>query len=132
MSFPTKRAVYVGVVLGGLALPQLAAQEEQVRRGYRPFVTSPMRVSYSWDMFATPVERCAVTWDPPLQVDGRTVSSMSDRSPPLEFDTVYDDREDYRGFAYDACAHFGRPGTTMTFRCAMPSGVIEETRELCP
>lgn len=126
------RLVYVIVLLGGLAAPQIWAQVDQVRSGYRPLRTSPARVSYSWDMFSTPVERCVVRWDPPLRVAGETVSEMNDRSPPIEFGTVYDAREDYRGFALDACATFGSPGTTITMRCALPSGTVEETREVCP
>jgi hypothetical protein len=126
------RAIYVGVLVLALAIPQAWAQVEQVRTGYRPFVTSPTRVSYSWDMFSTAVERCDVHWDPPLQVEGRPVSAMSDRSAPVEFDTVYDDRKDYRAFAFDACASFGRPATTVTMRCALPNGTVEETHEPCP
>lgn len=132
MTISRAHLAYVGVLLGGLVVPQVWAQVEQVRSGYRPLVTSPTRVSYSWDMFATPVERCAVRWDPPLRVDGQAVSEMNDRSPPIEFGTVYDTREDYRGFALDACATFGRPGTTLTMRCALPNGTVEETREVCP
>jgi hypothetical protein len=127
-----KRAIYVGVLVVGLVVPQAWAQVEQVRTGYRPFVTSPTRVSYSWDMFSTRVERCDVRWEPALQVEGRSVSSMTDRSAPIEFDTVYDNRDDYRAFAFDACATFGRPGTTTTLRCALPNGTVEETHERCP
>lgn len=127
------RHAYVIVLLGLLAVPQVWAQVEQVRGGYRPLRTSPTRVSYSWDMFSTPVERCDVRWDPPLRVEGVPVSSMSDRSPPLEFGTVYDSREDYRGFAWDACDRFhdGDGEVTLTLRCALPNGTVEELRERC-
>ncbi|CAN5314761.1 hypothetical protein BH09MYX1_BH09MYX1_15540 [soil metagenome] len=125
------RIVYVAILLGGLAVTQVWAQVEQVHEGYRPFVTSPTRVSYSWDMFATPVERCAVSWDPPLHVEDRTVRTMSERDAPVEWGTVYDDRAAYREFALDACQTFGAPGATITLRCALPSGTVEETRELC-
>ncbi len=126
------RLVYVIVLLGGLVVPQVWAQVDQVRSGYRPLRTAPTRVAYSWDMFSTSVERCVVRWDPPLHVEGETVAEMNDRSPPIEFGTVYDDRASYRGFALDACATFGAPGTTITMRCALPNGTVEETRESCP
>jgi hypothetical protein len=126
------RMVYVVGLVAALAAPQVRAQVRQVRFGYRPFSTSPGRVSYSWDMFATRVERCDVRWDPPLVVDGRSVSHMSDRSAPVEFDTIYDDREDYRGFAYDACARFSTGPTMTTLRCALPSGQLVELHDPCP
>ncbi len=130
-----RRAAYVVVLLLGLAAPKVWAEIEQVRLGFRPLRTSPTRVAYSWDMFSTPVERCDVHWDPPLPIDGRAISQMSERGAPIEFDTVYDSREDYRGFAEGACSTFAARGptpTTITLRCARMDGTVEETRELCP
>ena len=132
MTISRARTAYMFVLLGGLVVPQVWAQIEQIRSGYRPLATSPTRVSYSWDMFSTSVERCDVRWDPPLRVDGKLVSGMNDRSPPIEFGTVYDDRESYRGFAFDACDRFEGHGATITMRCALPNGTVEETRERCP
>lgn len=126
------RKVWVLGIVVALFVPQAVAQVLQVQRGFRPFVQSPTRVSYSWDMFSTRVERCDVRWEPPLVVEGRSVERASDRSAPIEFDTVYDDREDYRGFAYDACTRFARVPTTSHLRCALPSGEIVEIHDPCP
>src|SRR5687767_12699997 len=92
MTTPAPRAprpVRVAAFVGLLAAGQLAALGLQFARGFVPFRRAPGRVPYSWDMFATDIERCDVRWDPPVVVGGRRIASLRDSGLPFEWDRAF-------------------------------------------
>ena len=134
MSPSPRQLGYVFVILLGLVALEGGAQVKQLQSGFRPFGQSPIRVPYSWDMFATDIERCDVRWDPPLTIEGKSVSRLTDTTPPIEYEVVYDTIADYRAFAYDACDAFGdhQKERFVTLKCARIDGTKQEFHERCP
>jgi hypothetical protein len=126
------RALYVAVLLGLLVAVQLRAQVVQFMSGYRPLSHPPIRVPYSWDMFAIRLDRCVVGWDPPLDVDGQRVARWHDRLPDLEFDTVFNDADWYASAAARGCAYRTRPATTAYLKCFSSDGRTDERSFDCP
>ena len=126
------RALYVAVLLGLLAAVQLRAQVVQVMSGYRPLSHAPIRVPYSWDMFAIRLDRCVVGWDPPLDVDGQRVARWHDRLPDLEFDTVFNDADWYASAAARGCAYRSQAATTAYLKCFSSDGRTDERSFDCP
>jgi hypothetical protein len=118
--------------LAGIAAVQMRAQLLQWREAYRPFSHAPVRVPYSWDMFAIRLERCTIRWDPPLEIDGKPVSTWHDRAFPIEFDTVYNRARDYYGAARTGCAFRSEPKTVTTVVCVHGNGKIDEHSIECP
>jgi hypothetical protein len=111
---------------------QVSAQIVQFASGFRPFSHAPTRVPYSWDMFAIRMERCVVTWDPPLDVDGERVSRWHDRLPGLEFDSVFNESDSYQAAAERGCSYrTGRP-TVADLLCFGSDGGVHETSFHCP
>lgn len=95
------------LVVGVLVVTQASALLRQFELGFRPFSRAPSRVPLSWDMFATHITRCAVTWTPPLQPqneDGRVVRSVADLSRGLEWGPVADSISGYLRFTRKLCA----------------------------
>jgi hypothetical protein len=128
----TGRVAYILGLVGVLAAAQLAAQMEQVAEGYRPFGQAPKRVAFSWDMFAVDIDRCAVTWDPPLVIDGRSVARWRDPGTYLEWDAVMSNREAYEVVARVACLYRSQRPTTVTMTCASSDGTLKDERFDCP
>jgi hypothetical protein len=126
------KAVYVATLLVVLAGVQVRAQLGQWAAGFRPFAHAPTRVPYSWDMFAIRINRCAVRWDPPLSVEGARVARWSDRTAPIEFDTVYNDVRSYAAVATAACGYRTAPETVMTLQCFLSDGGTGEYASACP
>jgi hypothetical protein len=122
---------YCAFVLGALAMLQIAAFSLQFRSGFRPLSHPPTRVPYSWDMFAIRIERCILTWDPPLQINGQKVARWHDRMPPLEFDHVYDDDRSYADAAQVACMFRTHPNTVTSLTCFTADGKVDERRIPC-
>lgn len=104
-----------------LALPQLAGFATQFRRGFSPFRTTPTRVTLSWDMFATRIERCGVNWSPPLP---GPLFDLNQKSRTLEWQAVADTREHYDRIVAWACSHFHQP-TRALLTCFLPAGKEE-------
>jgi len=126
------RAIYGLALLVAIAAVQVRAEFLQWWGGYRPFSHAPARAPYSWDMFAIRLERCAIRWDPPLEIEGRRVSTWHDRSFPIEFDTVYNRARDYYGAARTGCAFRSEPKTVTTVVCVHGDGHIDEGSAECP
>jgi hypothetical protein len=127
-----RRALYVAALLSGLALLQVGAQVLQVRAGFRPFAQPPVRVPYSWDMFAIRLDRCVIGWDPPLEVDGERVARWHDRLPLLEFDTVFNDADWYEAAAARGCAYRKEARTAAMLKCFRSNGEVHELGFDCP
>jgi hypothetical protein len=125
------RAVYVVSLLGVLAIVQLRAHVEQWLAGYRPLSHAPVRVPYSWDMFAIRLDRCVVGWDPPLDVEGEKVARWHDREPPIEFDTVFNDASWYMAAAARACAYHSPAPTKASLLCFSSDGRSHEYSFAC-
>jgi hypothetical protein len=106
-----------------LGLPQLVGFASQFAGGFRPFGTAPGRVTLSWDMFATRIERCGINWNPPLPGG---VAELNQKSRVIEWQAVADTRARYERIAAWACAKFHQPGRAL-LTCFLPSGK-EESR----
>jgi hypothetical protein len=126
------RARYFAALLGLLAAVQFRAQIVQVQSGFRPFAHPPVRVPYSWDMFAIRLDRCVVGWDPPLVIDGARVARWHDRLPALEFDAVFNDAAWYEAAAARGCAFRTQTPTIAYLRCFSSSGRTDERSFDCP
>ncbi len=126
-----RRLAYFGAVLGLLVVVQAGAQVIQLRRGFRLFSVAPQRVAMSWDMFAIRIDRCEVTFDPPLSIEGKAVRRWHDRGAPLEWDTVYNDMPHWETGAKAACTYKTGP-TKIHLECATAQGEIVERSIDCP
>lgn len=126
------RAAYVLVLCLSLATLQIRAAVIQLRGGYRPLGQAAKRVDFSWDMFAVPIERCAVTWDPALSIEGKRVVHWRDRGTYLEWDTAMANSESYEQEAVDACDYRTAPVTFVHMSCVRSDGSENETLFRCP
>jgi hypothetical protein len=126
------RPLYFALLLGLLAVVQLRAQVVQVQSGFRLLSHPPVRVPYSWDMFAIRLDRCVVGWDPPLDIEGQRVARWHDRLPALEFDTVFNDAQWYVAAAGRGCSYRSQPVTMAYLKCFSSSGREDEHRYQCP
>ena len=126
------RPIYFALLLSLLAVVQLRAQVIQLQAGYRPLSHPPVRVPYSWDMFAIRLDRCVVGWDPPLNVDGERVARWHDRLPALEFDTMFNDADWYVSAAARGCEYRTRAATATYLKCFSSDGGVDERRYDCP
>jgi hypothetical protein len=127
-----RRYLYHATLLIGLAVVQLAAEIGQVSAGFVPFSNPPVRVPFSWDMFAVRIDRCAISWDPPLEIEGRPIARWQDRLPALEFDSIRNVASDYDDAALFACAYRTHAPTTATVSCALHDGTLREQHLDCP
>jgi hypothetical protein len=126
------RVLYFAGLFGLLVAVQVRAQAQQLQSGFRPFSHPPVRVPYSWDMFAIRLDRCIVGWDPPLEVEGRRVARWHDRIPALEFDTVFNDVDWYRAAAARGCEYRTQAATIAYLRCFRSDGTADERAYDCP
>jgi hypothetical protein len=110
------RVAYFLALCTLLVVVQLRAEIVQVAGGYRPFGHPPERVAFSWDMFAVDLQRCVVSWDPPL---------------PLEWDTVMY-VSGYERVAKEACRYQTAPATVVKLECPSTSGEVREIAFSCP
>ena len=111
---------------------QLSAQALQLRAGFRPFGPPGKRVAFSWDMFAVGIERCAVTWDPPLAIEGKTISRWRDRGTYFEWDTAMSNVDGYEQVALDACDYRTATPTVIQVSCITSHGERSASRFRCP
>jgi hypothetical protein len=126
------RALYVVGICVTLVVVQLGAQILQLAHGYRPFGHPATRVAFSWDMFAVGIERCTVTWDPPLSIKGKTVARWRDPGTTLEWDTAMADADGYEQVALDACDYRTATPTVVLVTCINSHGGRSATRFRCP
>ncbi len=114
----------------------------QFQFGFRLFGTPPVRVLFSWDMFATRTERCELCWDPPLQLKGfGSVSCLKDLSQPFEWEIVFDQKGHYEWAGHHGCLleSWGVPSGhretpqphTVNLQCFTLEGRVEESSFLC-
>jgi hypothetical protein len=102
--------------LAGLIAIQVTAMATQFRHGFVPFKVAPTRVPFSWDMFAIPIERCGIEWDPGLPIGNGTVPSLRSLAPALEWDPVYNVVADYLAVARFSCV-FRKAPTRVRMAC---------------
>ena len=126
------RAKHLLVAL--LVAAQGVALAVQVADGFVPFGPPPGRVPLSWDMFATSVERCDVTWTPPLEGPrGGELASLADLAPRLEWNLVLPAADDFEQLGTRICQLRPRaPGTRMHLTCFFMDGRREERDDACP
>jgi hypothetical protein len=127
-----RRALYVIALSAVVIVVQVRAQALQVAGGYRPFGRAAKRVAFSWDMFAVRIERCAVTWDPPLLIEGKRVARWRDRGTYFEWDTAMADLDGYEQEALKACDFVTAPGTMIQLSCVNSDGGRSAERFRCP
>jgi hypothetical protein len=109
-------------ILGSI---QIYALAQQFRQGFRLFGSPPVRVPFSWDMFAPRIERCSLKWNPPLEIGGRLVADVHQLDAPFEWFPVWD-----RIRAYQAVACFyANPPTRVSMVCFDSSGAHEQELE---
>ncbi|MEO5969886.1 MAG: hypothetical protein ABIQ95_08160 [Bdellovibrionia bacterium] len=116
---------YVVALLGFLIVLQLRALFQQFESGFRPFAHDPVRVAFSWDMFATRTERCLMEWDPPLESTPiGTLSGLKQLSLPFEWDLIYDSLEQYQYVGQMGCAFESKASNKIRVRiqCFAPEG----------
>jgi hypothetical protein len=126
------RLLYVTLLLGALVALQARALVAQFDAGFVPFAHPPIRVAYSWDMFAIRMDRCSIGWNPPLDVDGQRVARWHDRLPALEFDTVFNESASYGAAAIRACQYKTARATHVTMTCFASDGSSHEYGFDCP
>jgi hypothetical protein len=101
-----------------LGIPQLVGFSRQFGAGFRPFGAAPGRVTLSWDMFATRIERCGINWNPALPGG---IFELSQKSRAVEWQAVADTRAGYERIAAWACSKYHRPLRAL-LTCFLPSG----------
>ena len=118
------------LVVGLLATVQLAACVTQLVRGFRPGRVSAGRVAYSWDMFAAPIDRCDLQWNPPLPVAGG-VHRLTDVGAPLEWSPVFDTVEQYVKAGQAGC-NLATVPTHVRLHCFLADGGRASPEFDCP
>lgn len=104
-----------------LALPQAAALALQFQHGFRPFQVAPGRITLSWDMFATRIERCGLSWNPALPTEQGPVFEFAQLSRIIEWQPVYDTGAAYENFATWTCSRYHQPFHAV-LHCFLPDG----------
>jgi hypothetical protein len=110
----------VALFLGALVCLQLTALARQFQAGFMPLMAAPSRVPFSWDMFAIPIERCDVRWEPALAI-GSGTKSLRSLAPSLEWDPVYNEVADYLKVARLTCQLREAPSRVL-LRCVTGRG----------
>jgi hypothetical protein len=123
--------IYVAIFLLTLSAPQLVATASQFYFGFRPFAHDPVRVPLSWDMFATRVERCTLSWGLPLKFSSQSIYSLRDIELPLEWDIIFDHVDDYRAVKKGICQSFAMSPTQAQMHCFLPDGTETEEASDC-
>lgn len=121
----------VALFLALLILVQAYALARQFALGFRPFGQAPRRVALSWDMFAVSIERCRLTWTPPIAAPEGRLSSQRDLSPLLEWDVVSDAAAAYQYRGHMGCA-YALDRTRVETQCFFPDGRQENRAFDCP
>jgi hypothetical protein len=127
-----RRVAYFLGLCFTLVTLQLRAQVVQLAAGYRPFGQAAKRVAFSWDMFAVGIQRCAVTWAPPLSIEGKSVARWRDRGTYFEWDTARSSVDGYEQEAVVACDYRTAPVTTVRMYCINSDGEASDTWFRCP
>jgi hypothetical protein len=112
---------FIALGLFLISLFELVSLGRQFTQGFRPFLNEPVRVNFSWDMFATRVERCTMQWAPALNVPRPDFSSLRQLGSRYEWDIIYDHAEDYRMLARWVCS-VGNSATRIKLHCFFPNG----------
>jgi hypothetical protein len=127
--------LYVMVFLLLLVGGQIRAFYHQFELGFRPFIHEPVRVPFSWDMFAVKSERCLLSWDPPLKATPIGVlKELKQFSAPFEWDVIYDSPESYQLAGQTGCSFdSGLRSSTIKFRirCFNLAGIEVEHEFPC-
>jgi hypothetical protein len=124
MLFASSRARTLRLIffLAILIIPQLAALGLQFALGFRPFRQDPVRVALSWDMFSNRVERCVLSWNPPLNTPGAPLTSLHEAGLSLEWDLILDRMGSYAMLGHGLCRQWGSPLTQVQMQCFLPAG----------
>jgi len=117
-----QRPVYVLFFLIALTVPQVQGLVRQFKEGFRPFLQDPIRVPFSWDMFSNRVDRCIVTWDKPLLIDGHRLNSLRDVELPVEWDIILDYVPHYQRMAHDLCHYYSAEPNVARLQCFTARG----------
>ena len=118
------RYLYTLLFVVFLVIVQAYALGLQFARGFMLFRNPPTRVAFSWDMFATRVERCDMVWDPPLSTMLGDLGSLKRFGTKLEWDVIYDHASDYRELGRMMCQFDQNRSVPKTIRlnCFLPDG----------
>ncbi len=112
---------------------QLYAFKRQFDLGFQIGKQAPVRVPFSWDMFATRTERCEICWNPPLRLKGfGQVTCLKDLSQPFEWELIYDQKSVYQWVAQWACYQDQATGRMIHLQCFGLDGGVEESSIPCP
>jgi hypothetical protein len=131
MTFKLRRSpAYVLSFVLFISVFQVIPFGVQFVHGFRPFGREPIRVPFSWDMFATRVERCSIKWDPPIRGPGSGFSSLRQLGTLLEWDDIEDHIEDYRHIARWVC-FVGSKTTRIRLHCFLPTGIETDDEIKC-
>ena len=114
-----------------VAALQLTMLTRQFALGFWPLRHDPQRVSFSWDMFATPVVRCDLRWDRTIVVGDRQISALSDLNAPIEWNVILDTLAAYRHLVATSCKISPAP-QSVDLHCFLPNGTVHKERYVCP
>ncbi|MGZ3649905.1 MAG: hypothetical protein ACXVB9_08005 [Bdellovibrionota bacterium] len=121
---------FVLAVLLLLGVGQAAGLTRQFQRGFRPFRAAPGRVAFSWDMFATRIERCSLTWDNPIFETNGAFFDLRQKSRTIEWQAIADSRGAYRNIAAWVCSRYHQPFHAL-LHCYLPDGKEETSAIEC-
>ncbi len=114
-----------------LVLPQAIAFTTQFARGFVPFKTVPGRVMFSWDMFAVSLDRCVLSWQPPLKIGPKEVHAFHEMAAMLEWDIAFERAQDYVDEGLKYCDRWGEVGTKAHMQCFHVNGVMSQNEFRC-
>lgn len=126
-----KSPALVAAFLFLLALPQVVGFTTQFVEGFVPFKTAPGRVIFSWDMFAPPIERCALKWLPPLKIGKSVISNFNQMGTTIEWDIAFERVQDYLDAAVKYCSKWGIRGNKAQIDCFHLDGTISHNEFAC-
>jgi hypothetical protein len=124
-----QRPLIVALFLCALVGVQLIAMARQFRAGFLPLMAAPTRVPFSWDMFAIPIERCDMRWEPALPI-GVGPTTLRSLAPALEWDPIYNEVADYLRVAHLTC-HLHDAPSRVVLRCVTGRGFEQHVVD-CP
>lgn len=130
-SHTIRQTLLAAIIVFGLIIIQSGAFILQFREGFIPRKTVPVRVAFSWDMFATRIERCNATFTPPLAGLDPPLESLAKRSAPFEWMAICEPYEGCIAASKWACG-FAQSPTLVQIECYIPEGhkVVNEFE--CP
>jgi hypothetical protein len=124
-----RQPLFVLLFLAAIALVQVRAMFGQFQNGFVPFRTMPVRVPFSWNMFAIQIARCDVEWTPALPVRGG-VRHLRELGAALEWEPIYNVPEGYFAAARAGCTLRNTP-MAVRVSCITAEGRFERDFQ-CP